>query len=46
MPSKREVIDAVQVVYRDQAPENERNCDWWRSMAEPWRSLARELGIA
>lgn len=34
-------VDAVvQSAYAKVAPENERNCDWWRSMDEPWATLA------
>jgi len=38
--------DALQTVWRDTAPEHERNCDWWRSLDEPWSSLRAIVGHA
>ena len=35
--------EALQDVYRRCAPAHERNCDWWRSLDEPWCSLAEVL---
>lgn len=39
------VPDGMQEVFAKFGPENERSCDWWRTMAEPWRSIADALGV-
>lgn len=35
-----DVDRVVQRAYAAVVPERERNCDWWRSMDEPWATLA------
>lgn len=45
-PGERSVAaEAIAEAYARVAPENERACDWWRTMAEPWRSIADALGV-
>lgn len=36
---KTEIRWQIQEIYARLAPAHERNCDWWRSMEEPWASL-------
>lgn len=36
----------IQAVFAEFGPEDERMCDWWRTMEEPWASLARVFGLA
>ena len=40
-----EIKARIQTVYREQVAEPERNCDWWVTMDEPWRSIAAALGV-
>lgn len=38
----------LQSAFDQHGPADERvfRLDWWRSEAEPWRTIAREMGVA
>lgn len=40
-----DAIDVIADLWVQHGPPEERGCDWFRTMAEPWRSLADALGV-